>query len=140
MLPLKFHHIGVAVANLEKALQSYRDIFDYRVLSGPFKDPIQGVSVCFVGSAEEGNVQIELVEPLAEDSPVSAAIKKGIGAYHVCYEVRSMEAALDHMRANRCLVLGAPVPAVAFEGRQIAWLYTPARQLVELVEAKPESA
>jgi methylmalonyl-CoA/ethylmalonyl-CoA epimerase len=27
-----------------------------------------------------------------------------------------------------------PMPAVAFGGRRIAWLYTPTRQLLELVE------
>jgi methylmalonyl-CoA/ethylmalonyl-CoA epimerase len=43
--------------------------------------------------------------------------------------------ALEHFRAQRCVVLGGPVPAVAFEGRKIAWLYTPARELIELVEA-----
>ena len=34
------------------------------------------------------------------------------------------------------MVVSGPVPAVAFGGRQIAWLYTPTRQLFELVEAE----
>jgi methylmalonyl-CoA/ethylmalonyl-CoA epimerase len=40
------------------------------------------------------------------------------------------------MKSKRCLLLGDPVPAVAFGGRRIAWLYTPTRQLVELLEAE----
>lgn len=139
MVALKFNHIGVAVPAIAQAVESYRAIFNYSVLSGPFEDPIQKVSVCFMGSGG-GDVTIELVEPLSEDSPVSRALAKGIGAYHVCYEVRDLEQAMAHVRANGCLLLGKPVPAVAFGGRHIAWFYTPARQLVELVEEERTNA
>jgi hypothetical protein len=33
------------------------------------------------------------------------------------------------------MLLGEPVPAVAFGGRRIAWFYTRTHQLFELVEA-----
>jgi hypothetical protein len=36
------------------------------------------------------------------------------------------------------MIVSKPVPAVAFQGRRIAWIYTSARQLFELVEAKPK--
>ena len=50
-------------------------------------------------------------------------------------EVRhAIAAALEHAKAQGCLLLRAPVPAVAFAGRPIAWLMAPTRQLIELVE------
>jgi methylmalonyl-CoA/ethylmalonyl-CoA epimerase len=58
----------------------------------------------------------------------------GIGAYHVCYEVKALESALVHVRAHGCVIVANPVPAVAFGGRRVAWLYMPTRQLVELLE------
>jgi methylmalonyl-CoA/ethylmalonyl-CoA epimerase len=58
------------------------------------------------------------------------------GAYHLCFETNDMEGALVHARNNGCVVLASPVPAVAFQGRRIAWIYTPSRQLFEIVEAK----
>ncbi|MGH7963890.1 MAG: VOC family protein, partial [Candidatus Binatia bacterium] len=67
-------------------------------------------------------------------SPVSTALAKGIGAYHSCYEVEDLDAALAHVRAKGCLIISQPVPAVAFDGRRIAWFYTPVRQLIEIVE------
>ena len=60
---LRFKHLGVAVQDVEKALPVYREILGYRLTSGPFEDPIQRVSVCFLAPAEEGP-ELELISPL----------------------------------------------------------------------------
>lgn len=132
--PVAFHHLGVAVSSIEQALPLYTELFGHRVLSGPFEDRIQKVKVCFVGSGHPGEVVVELVEPLGDDSPVKQMLAKNLAAYHVCYEVPDLDAALGAVRARKWVVLGKPVPAVAFEGRRIAWFYTTTKQLVELVE------
>ena len=130
------HHVGVAVRDLGPALSLYETLFGYRLLSGPYEDPIQQVIVAFVGNgASSGETVLELVAPAGGLSPIAGVLKKEIGAYHVCYAVDDLEAALERARSSGCLVLGAPVPAVAFGGRRIAWLYLPTRQLVELLEA-----
>jgi methylmalonyl-CoA/ethylmalonyl-CoA epimerase len=131
---LRFSHIGVAVPSIRQAITTYQDIFCYVVLSGPFDDPVQHVSVCFIGTGEPGDLTIELVAPLDDNSPVTKVLAKGIGAYHVCYEVDDIEAALEYVRSQGCIVVSRPVPATAFKGKRIAWFYTPTRQLVELVE------
>ncbi len=134
MMLLKFSHIGIAVPNMEQALLSYKEIFGYDKLSGPYDDPIQKVSVCFVGTGVPGDIPVELVAPLGDDSPVNKMLSKGIGAYHSCYEVDQIEETLAYVRAKGCIIVSNPVPAVAFEGCRIAWFYTPTRQLVEVVE------
>ncbi len=134
MVSMNFSHIGIAVANLGEAMASYRTIFGYRICSGPFVDPIQKVEVCFLSTKEAGGVTIELVTPVSDDSPVNRILAKGIGAYHLCYEVVDIDAALKHVRSSGCLVVSEPVQAIAFAGRRIAWFYTPTRQLTELVE------
>ena len=131
---MKFKHLGVAVADLGSALSVYSEVFEYRVIAGPYEDPIQKVSVCFVGSGRDGDLILELVAPLGEKSPVHQVLAKQIGAYHACYEVENLDQTLKHVRAKECLVLSQPVPAVAFGGRRIAWFYTPSRQLVEVLE------
>ena len=131
MTPFTLHHIGIAVADLEAALPFYRQAFGFTVASGPFDDPIQKVKVCFVGCAP---CLIELIAPLAQDSPINRTLAKGIGAYHLCYEVDEVPATLDALRAQGCLPVSGPVPAVAFGGRKIAWLMTPTQQLVEILE------
>lgn len=134
MSQMTFRHLGVAVPNLEQAITTYHSIFNYTLLSGPFDDPLQRVAVCFMGIDRPREIMIELVAPLDSSSPVGRMLAKGIGAYHTCYAVADIEGTLAAMRANGCVIVSPPKPAVAFDGRRIAWFYMPTRQLVELVE------
>jgi len=137
-LGFKLLHIGIAVPSLAPATESLSVLFGYKVVSGPFDDPIQKVAVNFLSASDSDAAEIELIAPLGEDSPIRSMLSKnGGGAYHLCFETQDMEAALTHARNNGCVIVAQPVPAVAFNGRRIAWLYTPTRQLFELVEAKP---
>ncbi len=120
--------------NLQRSIDSYRELFGYRVLSGPFRDAIQRVTVCFLGTGQAHDVVIELVAALTDDSPVKQLLAKGGGAYHVCYGVADIEQAVADFRTKGSLIVVQPVPAIAFAMRRIAWLYTPDRQLVELLE------
>jgi methylmalonyl-CoA epimerase len=132
---MKFDHMGVAVADIEKSVEVYRDLFGYKVLSGPFDDPAQQARVIFLGTGDPHDFVVELIAPLNEQSHVARHVAKGAGAYHVCYEVPDIERTLAEMRAKGCMIVSQPVPAVAYQGRRIAWLFSPARQLIELVES-----
>jgi methylmalonyl-CoA/ethylmalonyl-CoA epimerase len=129
-----FHHIGVAVRDLSTAIPICETLFDYKLKSGPFDDPIQNVSVCFL-SRGEGDAVMELVAPLGPNSPIDRTLKKGGGTYHVCYKVPDINAAIRHLTEKGSFLLSGPVPAVAFEMRPIAWLMTEVGLLIELVQA-----
>ena len=129
-----FHHIGIAVKDLSKAIPIYKTLFDYDLTSGPFDDPIQRVSVCFL-SRGEGDAVLELVAPLGEDSPIDRTLKKGGGPYHICYITPNIHDAIAHLTEHGSYLLSGPVPAVAFEMREIAWLMTAGDLLVELLQA-----
>jgi methylmalonyl-CoA/ethylmalonyl-CoA epimerase len=136
-LGFKLRHVGVAVPSLGPATDTLSTLFGYRVISGPFDDPIQKVSVTFLTQSDADVAEIELIAPLTEDSPIKAMLaKSGGGAYHLCFETTDIEKAVAHARNNGCLIMTPPVPAVAFNGRKIAWFYTPSKQLFELVEAE----
>jgi methylmalonyl-CoA/ethylmalonyl-CoA epimerase len=135
MKEFTFHHTGVAVRDIREAISVYKSLFGYEVTSGPFDDPIQNVSVCFL-SRGTGDSAIELVAPLGPNSPVDRTLKRGGGTYHICYEVPDIRAAIEHLTARGSFLLSGPVPAVAFSMREIAWLMTDeANLLVELVQA-----
>lgn len=135
-LDFKLLHVGVAVPSLGPAAESLARLFGYKLVSGPFDDPIQKVSVEFLAQSAEDTAEIELIAPAAEDSPIRSMLAKdGGGAYHLCFETSDIEAALAHAKAIGCIIVSPPVPAVAFQGRRIAWIYTRSRQLFELVEA-----
>jgi len=129
----RLNHLGIAVPHIETAIPVYERLLGYRVVSGPFDDPIQKVSVCFLGSNEQRDMTLELVEPHGDQSPVSKFLSKGLGAYHICFEVEDVNYALAQARLHGCVVVSDPVPAVAFGGRPIAWFYTPTRQLLEIL-------
>ena len=130
----KVHHVGVAVPNLSEAIPVYENLFDYKLISGPFDDPIQDVSVCFL-SRGKGDTTIELVAPLSSASPIRLTLKKGGGTYHMGYEVPDIHAAISHLSERGSLLISGPVQAVAFGMREIAWLMTEANLLVELIQA-----
>jgi methylmalonyl-CoA/ethylmalonyl-CoA epimerase len=129
-----FHHIGIAVRDLKAAIPIYKNLFNYDLTSGPFDDPIQNVSVCFMSRGKE-DPTVELVAPLGPNSPIDRTLKKGGGTYHICYQVADINAAIKHLTDQGSFLLSGPVPAVAFEMREIAWLMTEANLLVELVQS-----
>jgi methylmalonyl-CoA/ethylmalonyl-CoA epimerase len=136
-LGFKLRHVGVAVPSLGPTTETLSTLFGYRVVSGPFDDPIQKVSVNFLTTSDKDTAEIELIAPLSEDSPITSMLtKSGGGAYHLCFETSDIDQALVHAKNNGCMIVSPPVPAVAFGGRRIAWIYTRSRQLFELVEAQ----
>jgi methylmalonyl-CoA/ethylmalonyl-CoA epimerase len=135
-LGFKLRHVGVAVPSIGPATEALSTLFGYRVISGPFDDPIQKVTVNFLTQSDQDTTEIELIAPLTEDSPIASMLAKGSGgAYHLCFETTNIEQAVIHAKNNGCIIVSPPVPAVAFNGRRIAWIYTRSRQLFELVEA-----
>ena len=98
-----------------------------------FHDPIQRVKVTFL-CMPGTDVQMELVEPAGEQSPVQAFLEKGGGLHHLCYEVKNCDEAMLALRQRGALIVRRPKPAVAFDGRRIAWVLTAEKLLVELLE------
>ena len=139
-LGLRLRHIGMAVPALAPTRDLLQQLLGYRLVSGPFHDPLQRVDVSFLAASPTDPAEIELIAPTSEDSPVRSLLAKGgASAYHLCFETTDLDGALAHARKLGCVILSGPVPAVAFAGRRICWLYTPTRQLFELVEAAKQS-
>jgi methylmalonyl-CoA/ethylmalonyl-CoA epimerase len=128
------HHLGFVVADVTAGMKGFvRSLaatWDGRV----YEDPHQRVKVAFL-SIRPGDPLIELVEPTAQDSPVRRFLtERGGGLHHVCYEVGDLEEQMAEMKARRCMIIRRPKPAIAFDGRRIAWMLTAENLLVELLE------
>lgn len=134
---LRFDHLGVAVPDLDVASRFYRGALGYEVRAGPFDDEAQQSRVLFMAGGPDEPFVLELVAPLGETSHVHRLLDRSVGAYHVCYATPDLAASIARLVAARCVVTRPPVPATAYGGRRIAWLYTPMRQLMELVEDGP---
>jgi methylmalonyl-CoA/ethylmalonyl-CoA epimerase len=77
---------------------------------------------------------LELVEPADEKSPVIAFLKRGGGLNHLCYQVASVQTELDKCWSIGGVVAKEALPAVAFRGRLIGWVYTADGLLIEYLE------
>lgn len=127
------HHLGFVVASIESAAKPFARSVNGSWDGAIFHDPIQKVKVTFL-SMPGTEVQMELIEPAGEQSPVRAFLEKGGGLHHLCYEVNDCEQAVAAMRQRGSMLARRPRPAVAFEGRRIAWVLTAEQLLIELLE------
>ena len=69
----RLNHVGVATPSIERSLETYRNMFGAEPHGEAFDLPAQGVRVCFVDTP---NSQIELIEPLGENSPIVKFLEK----------------------------------------------------------------
>jgi methylmalonyl-CoA/ethylmalonyl-CoA epimerase len=103
----RLNHVGVATPSIEKSVALYRDLLGATKIHEPFDLPPQGVRVCFVDTP---NSQVELIEPLGENSPILKFLEKNPqgGQHHVCFEVPDIEEAKAEMEAKGARILGEP--------------------------------
>jgi methylmalonyl-CoA/ethylmalonyl-CoA epimerase len=127
-------HIGVVVGSIEAAAAYYTSHFGLREIGGRIVDPLQDVELQFL--EDDTGARVELVRPLSGDSPAARALKAGGGLNHICYRVADLEASVRSLVAKDAKVVREPLPAVAFDGRRVTFLYTRQRELIEIVEAE----
>jgi len=128
------HHLGFAVSSISDAAEGFAASISARWDGEIIFDPIQGVRVAFLHPVDPRNPVFELVEPASDASPVRNFLKKGGGLHHVCYEIDDLESGLREAREVGLVIVADPAPAVAFDGRRIAWVCSKKRLLVELLE------
>lgn len=129
----KFHHIGFAVASIEKTKEFY--ISAGYELSEPVIEPVQKVRVAY--AHKPGFPTAELLEPLDETSPVCKTLaKNGNAPYHVCYEVGDLKTAVAEGRKEGFLPLGRPVPGHGLDDAFMVFLYKQDVGLIQIMETK----
>ncbi len=137
MQEARLHHVGFVVASIEKSAPSFAAGVGGTWDGVITEDPNQKVRVSFIHPAIEGQPQFELVDPgRFEDAPVRRYLEdRGGGLHHVCYEVADIEQELERAYKARGTLVRKPLPAPAFGGRRIAWIFTREKLLIEYLEA-----
>jgi methylmalonyl-CoA/ethylmalonyl-CoA epimerase len=133
---MDLHHVGFVVPEVGGGMEAFAVSLGATWDGAIFQDPLQKVKVAFL-TTRAGDAQIELVAPDGPDSPVLRFLEEnGGGLHHMCYEVDDLEAQMSAMKSRGALIMRRPKPAVAFEGRRIAWMLTREKLLVELLEKR----
>jgi methylmalonyl-CoA/ethylmalonyl-CoA epimerase len=123
-------HIGVAVPDLDTALAFYRDVL------GVEPHPPEQADGATIVALPFGETEVELLAPLAPDTPIGKFIaKRGPGIHHLCYRVPDLDAALASCRAAGYRLIDE-VPRTGAGGRRIAFVHPKATAgiLLELTE------
>ena len=113
------HHLGVAVADLDEALETYRRLFG-ATLEHRSTVADQGVDAL---SLLVGGSRIELLAPTDGDSPVGRFLaSRGPGMHHVAYAVDDVESALAAL-ADRGVELIDQAPRTGLFGLEVAFVH-----------------
>lgn len=128
----RIDHIGVAVEELEPALELYRDSFE---LTLAHREVVaeQGVEAVLL---DVGENHVELLAPLSADTPVGRFLaKQGPGLHHVAYQVNDIDATLERLR-QAGLQLIDQEPRTGIRGSRVAFVHPRATAgvLTEIVQ------
>ena len=127
------NHVGVAVPSIEKAIDTYQNLYNVSDISKIGEMPEQGVRFCFVNLP---NSQIELIEPLGDNSPIQNFLEKNPkgGQHHICFEVKDIHEAKKEMEDKGATVLNEP--RIGAHGTPIIFIHPKNSDgvLIELME------
>jgi methylmalonyl-CoA/ethylmalonyl-CoA epimerase len=88
------HHVAMAVADLDGAIETYRRLFGAEVELRE-KLEAQGVEAVYL---DVGGARVELLMPLDDATPVGRFLaKRGPGMHHVAFEVTQAASALREL-------------------------------------------
>src|SRR5919109_2733995 len=130
--PTDIDHVGIAVRDLESAVEHYRRTLG---LEPTHREtvPDQGVDEVLF---RVGTSYVQLLSALSPDTPVGKFLeRRGEGVHHVGYRVRNVAETLDHLKTEGVpLVDEAPRPGS--RGTTVAFVHPKgfAGVLVELVQ------
>jgi methylmalonyl-CoA/ethylmalonyl-CoA epimerase len=118
----KLNHVGVATPSIEESWKLYRDVLGATDITEKRALEEQGVWVSFVNLP---NSQIELIEPLGDDSPIHGFLKNNPrgGQHHICFEVPDIIAARDDMVAKGATVLRNGEPRIGAHGVPVIFVH-----------------
>ena len=91
----RISHLGLAVKDLDAAIQLYEGVFGLSVAHRWVAEADRMEAATF----RLGDLEIELMQPLDEGSPVGRFIaRRGEGIHHIAYKVDDVAEALDSAR------------------------------------------
>ncbi len=128
---LRIDHIGYITGDIDETAKKFEQ-YGY-CASSVVNDDTQQTRICFL--SKEAETRIELVEPYEDNKTMQKMLsKKGVGPYHVCYEVDDIDAAYESMVKDDWIPLFRPVVAPAFDNRKICYFWNRSLGFIELVD------
>ncbi|WP_142827884.1 methylmalonyl-CoA epimerase [Planococcus soli] len=115
----KVDHIGIAVRDLNAVLPYYTETLGLPLMKIEEVET-QKVRVAFI---DAGNVKLELLEPMDDESAIFKFLeKKGEGIHHIAFGVENIEQRMEELRDNGVRLL-SDKPNQGAGGAMVAFLH-----------------
>ncbi len=128
----RIDHVGVAVEDLDGALELYEKAFEMPLAHRETVEE-QGVEAVLL---DVGEGHIELLRPLGPETAVGKFLeRKGPGLHHVAYAVDDIDATLESLAAAGLELIDSE-PRAGIRGSRVAFLHprSTGAVLTEIVE------
>ena len=128
----RIDHIGVAVEDIDAAIELYEGSFEMELAHRETVES-QGVEAVLL---DVGDGHVELLAPLGPDTPVGKYMaKNGAGLHHVAYAVDDIDATLERLSAAGLRLIDSE-PRVGIRDSRVAFLHprSTGGVLTEIVE------
>lgn len=142
-MKLRLHHIGLVAPRQSELAEVFRSL-GLKQATQPEPDPIQKVVASFIASDKGEGPYIELLEPLADDSPVTNFLERtGGGLHHLCFEVDDIDSTVNELVERGLKLVSPPVECVGYDRSfrpgstqpsQIAFFLLDNKILIELLQ------
>ena len=115
----RIDHIGVAVEDLDEAMDLYGGSFAMRE---QHRETVEAFGVDAV-LLEVGDGHVELLKPLTSDSAVGKFVERnGPGLHHVAYQTDDIDKTLDAVRGAGIALIDEQ-PRTGIRGSRVAFLH-----------------
>lgn len=114
---MKLHHIGIAVKELEEAVEHFRAL--------GLKETERGIVEEFkvaVSMIPAGEIKLEFLQPVGEGSIQRFIAKHGEGLHHIAFAVDDIEKTLSLLRSQGIELIDEK-PRLGFGGHRVAFLH-----------------
>ena len=125
-------HVAVAVRSIEAAAAKLTALLGYARRTTVVTNTRQQVNVLFL--SREGSIDLKLIEPSGEGSPLWETVRKGGGLHHLAFKVEDVEAAAASLAGRGVRILAPPQPGEAFDDHLIAFCYVGFGLNIELID------
>jgi methylmalonyl-CoA/ethylmalonyl-CoA epimerase len=130
---LGLNHIAIATDNIDKHTRIFESIFGLKA-GDTQNNPGSKISLNFI---DFGNADIEFIQPLDPNSPISKFLeKRGPGIHHFCVLVEDIAAALEELQSRGIKLIDSK-PRLGAEGSLIAFIHPDSTGGI-LIELKEE--
>ena len=116
---MKLDHIGIAVRSIEEQLKVWRDLFGFsvRMITDVADQKVR------VAMLDVGDVTVELLEPLSDESAINKFIeKRGEGLHHLSFQVQDIEKTIAEFKKRGARMIDE-VPRNGAHAARIAFMH-----------------